>query len=254
MTDLMLVDWSVISAVLSHLMATLLPSMTTGLRASLSLLLSSLLWGDDSVKGSSSMGPAAWTSPLGTSTDIVVTGPCLTSSWLASRLELILTSSPRTLSVSVLGPNLRWTAWTWAVEYPSLWKKSNWASRFWGSGDGSGLLEYMHSQEVRQDFGAGRSEGRIHAEVSECMRFRQAVLGIWLHGWTDGKSVTSAFISSHSLPPNHVPPVWKHEHNIGTFISILSFSLSFLLVVNWMFVRIWTQTFRWCQIIRRIYF
>lgn len=178
-------------ALVSHLMATLLPSITMGLKESLSSLLSSLLWGDDAATGTCRVGPAVWRSPLGTTTDIVVTGPCL-----PSRLAPILTSSPRTLSVSMLGPNFCWTAWTWAVEYPSLWKKSSWASRGWWSEDGSDSLGYIFSQEGREQFWVWRSEGKIHAGVLECERFREDGVGSLLHWCTDEKAATSTFISS----------------------------------------------------------
>lgn len=101
-------DLSIVNSCgVSHLMATLLPSITTGLRASSSSPLGGDEEEDDAVSGSRRVGLLAEVSPLDTSTDTVVTGP-----GLASRPAPIRTSSPRTLSVSVLGPNCCFTACT----------------------------------------------------------------------------------------------------------------------------------------------
>lgn len=174
-------------------MATLLPSITTGRRASSSSLLSSVL-GDVTVTGSCRVEPAVWGSPLGTRTDMVVTGP-----WLASWLAPILTSSPRTLSVSMLGPNLCWTAWTWAVEYPSLWKKSSWPSKSCWSEEGPGSVGNMVSQEDPWEFFTERHEGKIHAGVWECVKFRQVDVAASLVEFEDGKTATWAFMASAAL-------------------------------------------------------
>lgn len=177
-------DFEALHEGVSNLMATLLPSITTGLRASSSSLLSSLFMGDTAGKGSCRVGSAAWMSCLDTRTDIVVTGPCL-ASWPA----WTLTSSPRSLSVSMLGPNCCFTAWTWAVEYPSLWKKSNWVSRHWGSGEGSSSPGYMLSQKGWEEFRAGRQEGGY-----PCRRVCD----------NQTARVSSAFIFFHSALPHHL--------------------------------------------------
>lgn len=194
---LLLNDWNFTDTWVSYLIATLLPSITMGLRTSSSSLVSSLFGGDVTVTGSSMVGPGAWMSSLGTSTDIV-TGPRL-----AFGPAPILTSSPRTLSVSMLGPNFFWTAWTCAVEYPSLWKKSSWDSRWCREGSGSPRpTQHLPGSIIllagRDEFWTWGSEEKIHAAVSVSVRFRELVLEILLHGCTAGKKVTPEFISSSS--------------------------------------------------------